>query len=311
MMMSQKEMLNRVGGIITGFGMLFVGLKMMSGSMEAFAELDAVKSFLAMIANPILLVLIGMILTAIIQSSSVMTSVAIAMVVAGLITLDQGIFLTMGSNIGSCVVAVIAGFTSGKNAKRTALIHLIFNCSGVVLFLLVHYILLLATGGTVSFGTLFNTLFPDAPQTQLAMFHTVFNCVTVALVLPLTNLLLKLVCFIIPGEERDLEDEPHLYFIDEHMLKSPAVAVLQTKNEILNMAEIALDNLHRSFDIVCTMNYDGVEKFRKNERELNFLNRELVRFVVKLSKEPHSDKDHAYLSTAFFTVLAFLLDGAL
>ena len=303
MMMAKNDLAKKWGGILTGFGMLFVGLKMMSGSMDSFAELEAVKTFLAMIKNPLLLVTIGMILTAIIQSSSVMTSVAIAMVVTGLITLDQGIFLTMGSNIGSCVVAIIAGFTSSaKNAKRVALIHLIFNCSGVVLFLIISAIMGLCTGGTLTYGTIFNTLFPDAPQTQLAMFHTVFNCLTVILVLPLTELLLKLVGTIIPGAEHEETDEPHLYFVNEHMLKTPPVAVLQTKNEILNMAEIAKDNLHRAFDIVCTMNYEGLEAFRKSEHELNFLNRELVRYIVKLSKEPMSDKDHTYLSTAFHTI---------
>ena len=107
------------GGILTGFGMLFVGLSLMSSSMGDFAALDGVKTFLARVSNPILLVLIGAIFTAIIQSSSVMTSIALAMVVTGLIGLDQGIFLTMGSNIGSCVVAIIAGLTSGRNAKRT------------------------------------------------------------------------------------------------------------------------------------------------------------------------------------------------
>lgn len=304
MMMVKHEKVRTIGGILTGFGMLFVGLKLMSSSMDDFAKLDAVKSFLAMISNPILLVILGTLITAIIQSSSVMTSVAIAMVVTGLITLDQGIYLTMGSNIGSCVVAVIAGMTSGKNAKRTALIHLIFNISGVILFLCAGGILSLASGGTLTFGSIFNTIFPDAPQTQLAMFHTVFNCTTVIIVLPLTNLLLKLVYKIIPAKsgENEEEDQPHLYFIDEHMLKSPPVAVLQTKNEILNMAEIALDNMHRALDIVCTMNYDEIETFRKNERELNYLNCELVRFIVKLSKESMSNKDHIYLSTAFHTI---------
>ncbi|MCF0163679.1 MAG: Na/Pi cotransporter family protein, partial [Bacteroidales bacterium] len=102
---AKNNSLKQIGGIMTGFGMLFVGLEMMSSSMDSFAQLDSVKMFLASIKNPILLVLIGAIFTAIIQSSSVMTSIAIAMVFTGLITLDQGIFLTMGSNIGSCVVA--------------------------------------------------------------------------------------------------------------------------------------------------------------------------------------------------------------
>ena len=122
-MFSKKSSWKTMGGILTGFGMLFVGLSLMSGSMEDFANLDSVKTFLASIGSPILLVVLGAIFTAIIQSSSVMTSIALAMVVTGLVSLEQGIYLTMGSNIGSCVVAIIAGITSSKNAKRTALIH--------------------------------------------------------------------------------------------------------------------------------------------------------------------------------------------
>ena len=184
-MFAKKQALKTTGGIITGFGMLFVGLSLMSGSMEAFAAQDSVKSFLASIRNPLLLVLIGAILTAIIQSSSVMTSIALAMVVTNLISLDQGIMLTMGSNIGSCVVAILAGITSGINARRTALIHLLFNCFGVALFMLVGALVGIFTDG-ISYGSIFAKFFPNAPQTQLAMFHTFFNTVTVAVMLPLT-----------------------------------------------------------------------------------------------------------------------------
>ncbi|MBP3521817.1 MAG: Na/Pi cotransporter family protein [Oscillospiraceae bacterium] len=290
-----------LGGILSGFGMLFVGLSMMSGSMEAFAELDAVKAFLAGISNPFLLVLVGAVLTAIIQSSSVMTSVAIVMVVTGLITLDQGIFLTMGSNIGSCVVAIIAGLTSGKNAKRTALIHLIFNVSGVGIFLALSYLMSGLSGGTVSMGGLLRNAFPGAPQTQLAMFHTIFNVITVFLVLPLTDPLIALVSHMVPDEKESRREAegPKLYYMDEKMLSTPAIAVAQLKNEIVNMADIALRNFSLSLHIICTLDFSRVEEFKANEAELNFLNKELVSILVQLSNKHLSEKDHAYLSTAF------------
>ncbi|MGN1045163.1 MAG: Na/Pi cotransporter family protein, partial [Candidatus Methanomethylophilaceae archaeon] len=128
---AKKDVTKKVGGILAGFGLLFVGLSLMSDSMGGFAELPEVRDLLASIDNIIVLLLLGIILTAIVQSSSVVTVVAITMVGSGLITLDQGIYLTLGSNIGSCVVAIMAGFTSGLNAKRTALIHLFFNVFGV------------------------------------------------------------------------------------------------------------------------------------------------------------------------------------
>lgn len=303
MMFAKKDVVQKVGGILAGFGMLFVGLNMMSGSMEEFASLDSVKHFLASISNPVLLVLIGAILTAVIQSSSVMTSLAITMVFTGLITLDQGIYLTLGSNIGSCVVAIIAGIGSGTNAKRTALIHLIFNIAGVVVFMLVGLILREASKGSITFGSLFAKMFPNALNTQMAMFHTIFNVITVILILPLTNLLVKLVTKIIPEKKKkEDKDAPHLYYIDEHLLTTPPIAVQQTKNEIVNMAEIAMRNFTLSCDIVCSMDFKNIEKFRNNENQLNFLNKDLVRFIIKLSKLEMSDKDRMYLSSALHTI---------
>ena len=302
---AKSDTVKKSGGILAGFGMLFVGLEMMSGSMESFAKLDSVKSFLAGIDNIVLLIVIGAILTAIVQSSSVMTSVAITMVVSGLITLEQGIYLTMGSNIGSCAVALMAGLTSGKNAKRTALIHLIFNISGVVLFTIVGGLTDLLSGGTINFGTIFESLFPSAPQTQLAMFHTVFNVLTVVLVLPLTEVLVRAVTVIIPDEREVVQEDknaPKLHYIDDHMLATPPVAVQQAKNEIVNMAEIAMQNFSLSCRIICSLDFTDIEQFRANEEELNFLNHRIVDFLVKLSNTQLNARDVKYISTAFHAV---------
>lgn len=301
----KSEKVKEVGGILAGFGMLFVGLSMMSSSMNSFAEAEAVENFLAMIRNPLLLVLIGTILTAIIQSSSVMTSVAITMVVAGLITLDQGIYLTMGSNIGSCVVALFAAIGASKNAKRTSLIHLFFNVGGVVFFMILSGILHVVSGGELSYGSIFADLFPHAPQLQLAMFHTVFNVITVLVFLPLTNGLIKVVRALIPEVEKvetEKKEELRLYYVDEHMLTTPFIAVQQTKNEIINMAEKSLQNFKLSLDIICNLNFDKKPEFEHREKELDFINKELVHFIVKLSKEQLSDQDHKYLSVAFHTI---------
>ena len=291
-----------LGGILVGFGMLFVGLSLMSGSMKDFAALDAVKSFLAGIGNPILLVLIGTLLTAIIQSSSVMTSIALAMCVAGLISLDQGIFLTMGSNIGSCVVAIIAGASSGTNAKRTALIHLLFNCSGVILFMLAGWILTLASNGTLSYGTIFNRMFSEV-QTQLAMFHTIFNVITVAIMLPLTTGLVNLVSKMVPEKKTDGSEIQKLHHVDDNMLQAPPIAVVQTKKEILGMAELALENFDRSIAIITTMDFSERGHFNKIEQEINFINRALVDFVVRLNdRKGLNSHDRLYLSTTFRTI---------
>lgn len=300
---SKRSNLKTWGGILTGFGMLFVGLELMSDSMKEFAALEGVKLFLANIGNPLLLVLIGAVFTAIIQSSSVMTSIALAMLVSGLIDLSQGIYITMGSNIGSCIVAIIAGLTSGINAKRTALMHMLFNTAGVIIFLLIALVLSIASGGDLSFGVLFESLTPGAPQVQLAMFHTFFNVTTVLVMMPLTEALVNLVVKMIPNSNVEEKEVNKLNFIDNNMLRTPPLAVVQTKREIIEMSKIAMENYDRAMHAITTLDLSEREVFDKTESRLNFINKELVNFVVKLTGERAlSEKDHIYLTTTFRSV---------
>lgn len=301
---AKKDSIKTIGGILAGFGMLFVGLTMMSGSMADFAQLDSVKQFIARISNPLLLVLIGAVFTAIIQSSSVMTSVAITMAVAGLISLNQGIYITLGSNIGSCVVAIIAGITSGLNAKRTALIHLIFNCFGVIVFLIIASVMFFVSGGGLDFGIIFERLFPDAPQLQMAMFHTIFNVATVIIILPLTNALVHLVCRLIPEpiSNESQQQKPHFFFVDEKMLRTPIIAVRQVKLEIEHMAQMAMQNYDRSLHMVTTFDFSQREDFVLTEANLDFLNHELIQYIVRLNALPVSQADHQYLTNAIRSV---------
>ena len=299
---SKTDKGKQTGGILTGFGMLFVGLSMMASAMDDFAALPAIKTMLASVSNPILLVIVGALLTAIIQSSSVMTSIAITMVVTGLINLTQGIYLTLGSNIGSCVVAMIAGMTSGINAKRTALIHLIFNVMGVVIFMFLALILRITTAGAWSYGTLFERWFPSAPQLQLAMFHTFFNVCTMLIALPLTNVLVSTACRLVPERTDVPEERPRLKYLDPSMLSTPAVALRQFKTEIENMAEMAITNFRRAIKTITTMDFSETEEFRQTEDDLNYLNKELLRYSIALSENNFSSYDQRYLSSTIRTV---------
>ena len=303
---SKKDSWKTWGGIITGFGMLFVGLSLMSKSMDALAKLQEIKDFLASIEHPLMLVLFGAILTAIVQSSSVVTSIALTMAVTGLISLNQGVYLTMGSNIGSCVVAIIAGLTSGLNAKRTALIHLLFNCFGVFVFLIAAWVMHLITSGALNYGIIFERMFPGAPQLQLAMFHTIFNCVTVCIILPLTDYLVNVVCKILPEKNRVdgalQDDQPHFHFVDDQMLRTPVIAVNQVKLEIESMAAVAIHNFNLAIDIIKEVNFDKMDEFNENEKQLNYLNRNLIPYIVQLNNLPISEDDHRYLATAIRTI---------
>ncbi len=292
---AKSDKLKKIGGITAGFGMLFVGLTLMSDAMKDFSGLAEVREFLATFRNPFLLVLVGAILTALVQSSSVMTSMTITMVVTGLINLNQGIYITMGANVGTCITALIAGLTSTRNAKRTALIHLIFNVSGTAIFMLVGLFLYL---GGINYGSLFGKMFPHAPQIQLAMFHTIFNVATVAAVLPLTNLLVKLVTKIIPDKKEKTDSSPRFKYLEEHMLAAPPIAVGQVKNEILRMAELADANFKIACDGICGADEDGGKQFRDNEATLDFLHRELNRYIAELLKADLGENDKIYLSSA-------------
>ena len=299
---AKKDKMKKIGGILTGFGLLFVGLILMTDSMTEVAKDTAVQDLLSDIDNIILLLLIGILLTALVQSSSVITSLAIAMLFAGLIDLEQGIYLTMGSNVGSCIVAIMAGFTSGKNAKRTALIHLLFNVTGVIIFVIAGYII---TGcGGPSYSDMFEAMFPGAPETQLAMFHTFFNVVAVIIMLPLTGKLIQLVTKIIPDNPDDEKENnvPHMYFINSYMLRTPPIAVQQIKKEIINMARIAEDNFNLSCYMISTKDLTDIERFRNNENQLNYLNKGIVHYLVKLSAMDLSAKDSLYISTAYHSV---------
>lgn len=302
MTFSKRDVYRKVGGSIAGLGMLFVGLSIMSDSMSGFAEMPAVRDFLSNIENIFLLLLIGVLLTAIVQSSSVVTVVAITMVGTGLITLNQGIYMTMGSNIGSCVVAIIASLTGGLNAKRTALIHLLFNVFGVLIFVMAGFVM---GAFGMSYGSIFEDLFPGIPETQLAMFHTAFNVITVIIMLPLTSLLVGLVVRIMPERHVDIpvsDSSPRLYYLNDYMLKTPAIVVELVKKEVVNMSRIAMDNFDSSVDMICTRDFAGLDAFRANEERLDYLNKEVARYLVKLSHMPLKASDLQYISTAYRTV---------
>ena len=297
---AKKDNLKKIGEIISGFGILFIGLGLMSSSMRSFSQLDSLKLFLSQLNNVVFLMVAGAIITAIIQSSAAMTSIAITMVATGLISLEQGIYITLGANVGTCFTGVMAAMSSSTNSKRTSVIQLIFNIGGAVSVLLLDTLIKALSPSSV--GILFERMFPGSPHFQLAMFHTIFNIASVIVVLPMTDLLVSLSKKIIPDSEQDEESE-RFYFVDENMLKTPAIAVSQVKKEIVNMADIAMVNFNASISSIINMNTDNRKTFVNNEKELNFLNKSLVEFIVKLTGLNNiSKKDYLYLSSTYKTI---------
>ncbi|MDD4839174.1 MAG: Na/Pi cotransporter family protein [Clostridia bacterium] len=297
---AQNDKLKRIGGLTAGFGMLFVGLSLMSSSMSALAQSPQLSMFLSTLSNPLLLLFAGVLVTAVLQSSSAMTGLVLTMVFGGLLTLNQGIYLTFGSNIGTCVTALIACIGSNTNAKRTALIHMLFNVIGVVLFMLIGLFLKL---GGLSFASLLETMFPNVVTTQLAMMHTIFNVVSVLIMLPFTNLLVKITKKIMPEKQiSDAEEKPRLNYINDIYLVTPPIAIAQIKNEVLYMSDVAMKNFNRSIDAIVKLDFTEKKKFEKDEELLNFMNREIIKFLVKLSKRENSTLDAEFIGTIYHAI---------
>lgn len=243
-MFSKKDKIKSIGLALAGLGMVFFGLDVMSGTMKAYAQNQAVTSLLASLNNPFLLLAFGIAFTALVQSSSAVTTVIIAMASAGLIIGGGGnavLYLILGSNIGSCVTALISSIGTSVNAKRASIIHLLFNVTGALLFMTM---LLMWRD---FFDVTFVRWFPE-PSTQIAMFHTFFNLVCTLLFLPFTKVLVKLSTIIIKDKQQTEERDLGLVFMDKRFLATPAVAIGQLKKESFRMADMAMESLRVAFD---------------------------------------------------------------
>lgn len=294
-----EDRIKNYGGALIGLGMIFVGLSMMSDSMDAFSKLEGLKVFLASIDSIIILIVAGAVLTALIQSSTAMTTIAITMIGAGLISVEQGIYITLGANVGSCITGVIAALTSAVNAKRASLFQLMFNIGGVVFVAILDSLVKLISSNAYSMTIAFKTMFPGLPQTQLAMFHTFFNISTVILALPISDYMAKLCVRLIPDKEEGFVARNRLHYFDENMMSTPSIAVGQVKNEILNMADYALYNFNSSIEMIINLNFSRAEEFKEVENEIDYLNENLVPIVAKLSKKKLSLEDSNFLSGTY------------
>ncbi len=295
-MFTKKDKVKKIGGIITGLGMIFVGLSVMTSSMSIFSQSDKISAFLAKISNPALLLLFGILFTALIQSSSAVSGIVITMVasVPALLQFDQALYIILGSNIGTCITSLIAAIGTNTNAKRAAVINVFYKTVGVIIFGILSI--------WVPFGKMFSIF--KAPALQVAMFHLFFNVVATVIFFPFTNLMVKASEKIMPEKKKPVdENEPHLYFLEERLLRTPPVAVAQLKNEIENMAEIAKLNFDKCMDAVMVGKVsDVIDEIAKNEKCLNFLNREITKYLVKLSQVDLSEDDKLLISTSYHTV---------
>lgn len=282
-MVAKNDKVKKGGFLFAGLGLVFIGLSIMSGSMESYK--DDIQNFFSTVGNPFLLFFIGIILTAVVQSSSATTSIIIAMSVAGL-TIGTGgnevLYFILGTNIGSCATALMSSIGAGTNAKRAGLIHLMFNVFGSVIF----FILLMCFPSFMDMT--FKKWFSEA-ATQIAMFHTFFNLTCTAIFLPFSELFVKLSCLII----REKKKEKPFSYLDERMISSPSIATAQIEKEMFLIADLAMDTFRSSYEAFERRDTSNLDSILKNVEKTADMSQHLINYMIKVSSycsEPEEKK---------------------
>ena len=295
----QKEKAKIAGNLCCGLGLIFVGLNIMS-SEEAFGNPLVEEMFTGVFSKidfPVLLIVVGIIFTALIQSSSAATGVVITMVGTGVLPLDMALFIVLGANIGTCVTAMLASVGAKPNSKRVAFIHFVFNFIGTILFTAIIWIFKDPVVDLLS--TAFPGSDPMALQMRVSAFHVIFNVSTTALLLPFVKQLVKLSCVVIKDQKK--EEKLTLKYVDDRLLSTPPVALMQVKKEIDYMIELVEDNTRMSFVAIDSRSLEYDEKIRKNEEVIDFTNSTLTQFLIKLSANVEESDEKAIGS--YFHVL--------
>lgn len=275
---AKREKFKTLGLALGGLGLIFVGMWMMEGSMEIFKDDPFFQTAITSVTNPILLLLIGAAVTALFQSSGAVTSIVISIAAAG-ITIGNGgnsvLFVIMGSNIGTCVTALLSAIGATANGKRASIIHLMFNTFGAVLFTVV--LLIWKNFFEVTFQRWFTL-----PATQIAMFHTFFNVICTALFLPFINVFVKISEWVIK-EKKPASSVAESDFMDERLLNTPTVALAQLSNEAVIVARKAFENLSTSFEKFLELDDSTANDIGDRTIEVEQTIGAMVNYLVKIS----------------------------
>lgn len=300
-MLVKNEKAVNIGNILAGLGMIFVGLEFISTYAKEIMFIGGDKSnpqpFVKAIFQkehfPLILVLIGIVLTALVHSSSTITSLMVVLASIGVLSFKNAIFLALGSNIGTCITSILSSAGTNANAKRTAFVHLLFNCFGCLIFIVPIWLL------SDQMGMLFAKMSSDVGS-QIAIFHTLFNLITTLVLLPFTTLIVKLVCRIIP-DKKEVAQQYKLGYIDERMVALPAVAIGAIEKEIVAMSSLAKENIRLSMDMLLN-NKDHTTRFNENEKTLNFLNKAITTFLTKLMGAEMSEREEKKVGSFYHVV---------
>lgn len=281
---AKKRKYVKIGEIVLGFGMLFVGLNMMSDAMVPLRENETFRDWMVNFNNPIIGVLVGMIVTAIVQSSSASVGILQSLAIVGLVDIKTAVFIILGQNIGTCITAILASLGANANSKRASFIHFLFNFSGAALYLILVLIFPSIIDGII-------TLSPGSITRQIANFHTIFNVSVTILLLPFLALMVRIATKMIPEQKsRDIV-EKRLMYIDEKSAQNSTLALSQILQEINRMGQISYENLKMAFESFFNQDEEKLNRVIEVEKTVDFLSDNITKYLINLKGEELSNKD--------------------
>ena len=297
MMFTKKEKVRKVAEVVVGFGILFVGLSTMSQAMANMKNEPQVVNLLMSLKNPFFATLMGFALTAIIQSSSVTVSIVLLLANQDLLPLPITLYIILGCNIGACATAMLASMTGKKDAKRAALIHLLFNIIGTVII----YIALFVAGDQIV--ELIKSISADNGR-FVANAHTLIKIAQVIMLFPFTGWLVKMTYLIVPGEDQKVgyRESYQLKYIGDKVVFNPATAVVEVVKELERMASLAEENLNRAMNALITLDEEDIEEVYEVEKNINFLNHAITDYLVKINQTTLPIEDLNSLGALFHVV---------
>ena len=296
----KNQKAQHIGEILAGLGILFIGMEMMSEAMLPLRELPAFIDLITKFSNPLIGILAGALFTAVIQSSSASVGILQALATSGVIGLPSAVYVLFGQNIGTCITAVLASIGTSRNAKRTTVIHLMFNIIGTIVFTIICMVTPLVS--------LVESFTPYGPAAQIANMHTLFNIVTTLLLLPLGTNLASLAEKILPDREEDMEEGMSLRYlksvngVSESGIGYSAIYIEQLQQEVFRMMDMAKKNVHDSFQAFLDSDIKIMENVEKREEYIDFLNKEISCSISKMLVYETNEKSSETIS-AYFNAL--------
>lgn len=290
----KKTKTHQIGEIIIGFGVLFIGISMMTAGVEPLSQLDGFKvAFRECGKNPILGVLVGAGVTALIQSSSASVGILIALAANGLVTVDAAVYIIMGQNIGTCATALLSSVGASKNAKGAAYIHLLFNVIGSVIFsiLAVIFFKFYPNIGAIAITPLI-----------ISVIHSGFNVANTFFMFPFGGVLVKIAGIMCRTSKGKVDEDSEILHLDDRILNTPSIAIASCIKEIVHLGNMSSKNLTLACEAVLTKNHESIDKIYEREEKIDNLTKAITRYLVKLCNSDITSEENAYITSLFHTV---------